>query len=78
MCIRDRVAPVGIAGTGEAMGKGVKFPKRSKVVIQVGEIMEPPTASGKRVTISDRAAFSEQLGTVLQELMDAAYEKQSA
>lgn len=73
-----RVAPVGIAGTGEAMGKGTKFPKRVKVVIQVGEIMEPPTASGKRVTVGDRAAFSERLGTVLQELMDAAYEKHEA
>lgn len=73
-----RVVPVGIAGTGEAMGKGTKFPKRVKVVVQVGEILEPPTASGKRVTISDRAAFSERLGAVMQELMDEAYRKHSA
>jgi len=69
-----RVVPVGIAGTGEAMGKGVKFPKRSRVVLHVGEIMEPPTASGKRVTVGDRAKFSELLGQTLQELMDKAYE----
>lgn len=70
------VVPVGIAGTGEAMGKGTKFPKRVKVVMQVGELMAPPSATGKRVTVSDRARFSEQLGHTLQELMDEAYERQ--
>jgi len=69
-----RVVPVGIAGTGEAMGKGTKIPKRERVVVQVGEILEPPTATGKRVTVGDRAAFSEKLGTELQDLMDQAYE----
>jgi len=73
-----RVVPVGIAGTGEAMGKGTKIPKRIKVVIQVGEIMEPPTASGKRVTVGDRARFSEALGTTLQDLMDKAYATKEA
>jgi len=68
-----RVVPVGIAGTGEAMPKGVKFPRREKVVVQVGEVMDPPTGSGKRVTISDRAAFSEALGESLRDLMDQAY-----
>lgn len=73
-----QVVPVGIAGTGEAMAKGTKFPRRVKVVMQVGEIMAPPVASGKRVTVGDRARFSEQLGIVLQELMDEAYEKQGS
>ena len=73
-----QVVPVGIAGTGEAMGKGTKIPKRVKVVMEVGEIMAPPTASGKRVTISDRARFSEDLGSRLQALMDEAYAKQAA
>lgn len=73
-----RVVPVGIAGTGEAMGKGTKFPKRVKCVVWVGEIMEPPTASGKRVTLGDRKAFSERLGVSLQELMDQAYARQRA
>lgn len=68
-----RVVPVGIAGTAEAMPKGVRFPKREKVVLQVGEILEPPTASGKRVTVSDRADFSKRLGEALQGLQEAAY-----
>lgn len=73
-----RVVPVGIAGTGEAMAKGSRFPRRVKVIIEVGEIMEPPVAEGKRVTVGDRARFSEQLGDVLQDLMDEAYAKQVA
>lgn len=70
-----RALPIGIAGTGEAMGKGTKFPKREKVVIHVGELIDPPEATGKRVTIGDRAAYSERLGAELQTLMDAAYLK---
>jgi 1-acyl-sn-glycerol-3-phosphate acyltransferase len=73
-----RVVPVGIAGTGEAMGKGTKFPKRVKVVMQVGDIMEPPTASGKRVTVGDRAKFSDELGKNLQRLQELAYAAQEA
>jgi len=68
-----RVVPIAIAGTGEAMGKGTKIPKRTKVVIHVGDVMEPPSGSGKRVTVGDRAAFSERLGASLTELMDQAY-----
>ncbi len=73
-----QVVPVGIAGTGEAMAKGTKFPKRVKVILEVGELMQPPTASGKRVTVGDRARFSAELGQVLQQLMDEAYAKQAA
>lgn len=68
-----RVVPVGIAGTAEAMPKGVKFPRRTKVVLQVGEIIDPPMSAGNRVTVGDRARFSEELGASLQRLMDAAY-----
>lgn len=73
-----QVVPVGIAGTGEAMGKGTKFPKRVKVIIEVGDVMQPPTATGKRVTVGDRARFSQELGERLQHLMDEAHAKQVA
>lgn len=69
-----RAVPVGIAGTAEAMPKGVKFPRRTRVVLQVGEIIEPPTSVGKRVTKGDRAAYSKKLGESLQALMDDAHE----
>ena len=72
-----RVVPIGIAGTGEAMGKGTKVPKRVNVVMQVGQVMEPPTATGKRVTVGDRARFTSELSSTLQDLMDEAFEKQA-
>jgi len=72
-----RALPIGIAGTGEAMGKGAKFPKREKVIIQVGELIDAPTAAGKRVTVGERAAYSKALGERLRELMEAAYEGRS-
>lgn len=72
------VLPIGISGTGEAMPKGVKFPRREKVVIQVGAIMEPPAPSGKRVTRSDRAIFSATLGETLHDLMIEAYRDRPA
>jgi 1-acyl-sn-glycerol-3-phosphate acyltransferase len=68
-----RALPIGIAGTGEAMGPGTKFPKREKVVIHVGDLIDPPQASGKRVTVGDRAAYSERLAETLGELQRAAY-----
>ncbi len=68
-----RVLPIGIAGTDEAMPKGVKFPRRAKVVISVGELLDAPVSSGRRVTVGDRAAFSEKLGASLQDLMADAH-----
>lgn len=68
-----RAVPVGIAGTDEAMPKGVKFPRRTRVVLQVGEIIDPPSTNGKRITKSERADYSEKLGLSLQSLMDDAY-----
>lgn len=68
-----RAVPIGIAGTAEAMPKGTKIPRRAKVVIQVGDLIDPPQASGRRVTVGDRAAYSERLGAELQTLMDTAY-----
>ena len=65
--------PIGIAGTGEAMAKGTKLPRRERVVIQVGDLIPPPEAVGKRVSVGERAAYSEHLGKVLQELMHEAY-----
>ena len=58
-----RVVPVGIAGTGEAMPKGESRSLAAKrSCFYVGDIIEPPVASGKRVTVGDRAAYSERLG----------------
>lgn len=68
-----RALPIAIAGTGEAMPKGAKFPKRQTVVLQVGDLIDPPAAAGRRVTMSDRSNYSAALGDSLTELMEAAY-----
>lgn len=67
-----RVVPVGIAGTEDAMPKNRWIPRRSNVVIHVGEPLDPPSSGGSRVTKSDRAAFSEQLRVELQKLFTSA------
>ena len=66
------VIPVGIAGTENAMPKYKNIPRLTKVVIHVGEALEPPTTGSARVTKADRAAFSEQLRVELQKLFTAA------
>ncbi len=67
------VIPVGISGTGEAMGEGSRFPKRTKVGIAVGEPMAAPAGiDGKRVGREQLRAFTAELGERLQELQDDA------
>ena len=41
---RVKVVPVGISGTGEAFPPGARFPRRTKVGVVVGEVMDMPTA----------------------------------
>lgn len=68
-----RVIPVGISGTGEAMGEGSRFPKRAKVAITVGEPMAPPTnPDGKRVGRDQLRAFTDELAQRLTVLQDEA------
>ena len=65
--------PVGISGTGEAMGEGARFPKRTRVGIAVGEPMAAPVgADGKRVGREQLRAFTSELGERLQQLQDDA------
>ena len=65
------IVPVGIAGTEQAMPPGGKFPRRSTVTIVVGTPMAPPIAEG-RVKRKDVSAFTAEIHTALQEVMDAA------
>jgi 1-acyl-sn-glycerol-3-phosphate acyltransferase len=67
-----RVIPVGIAGTENAMPKNKWIPRFTKVVIHVGEPLDPPIASTGRVTKGDRQLFSEALRVELQKLFTAA------
>ncbi len=65
------IVPVGIAGTEQAMPSGGKFPRRSTVTIVVGEPLAPPAANG-RVKRKDVSAFTAEIHTALQDVMDAA------
>lgn len=68
------VIPIALAGTGESMPPGAKFPNRSKVIINVGDAMLAPTNESGRVTMSGREQFSSDLQATLQVLLDQAYE----
>jgi hypothetical protein len=63
--------PVGIAGTGEALASGSKFPKRTKVRIVAGEPMVLETDGG-RVKRSARREATLELQRRLQAVLDEA------
>lgn len=67
------IIPVGIGGSEAMMPKGAKLPRRSKLVLLVGDpIPAPaPTESG-RMPRSAVGALTTQLHGVLQELFDEA------
>lgn len=69
---KAKVIPVGIAGTEDSMPQGVKFPRRSPVVIVVGEPLDPPGADGKRVPRSALADYTDQIRDALQAVLDDA------
>lgn len=71
------VVPIALAGTGESMPPGVKFPRRSQVTIVVGDAVAPPVAPKGRLTMSGREQYSSQLREVLQQLLDRAYEERA-
>lgn len=66
------VVPVGIGGTEDAMPKNKWIPRLTRVVIHVGEPLEPPSNESGRVTKVARAEFSEQLRVELQKLFTSA------
>jgi 1-acyl-sn-glycerol-3-phosphate acyltransferase len=65
------IVPVGIGGSEEILAKGRKVPKLEKVVLVVGDPIEPPRREGP-VRRSDVAALTEQLRDSVQELFDQA------
>jgi 1-acyl-sn-glycerol-3-phosphate acyltransferase len=67
------VIPIGIGGTGEAMPKGKKFPRRVRVNLVVGNPILPPEKTGTgRVARSKVHALTNQLQAELQALYDVA------
>jgi 1-acyl-sn-glycerol-3-phosphate acyltransferase len=65
------VVPVGIGGSEEILAKGRKVPKLKKVVLVVGDPLEPPRREGP-VRRSDVAALTDRLRKEVQDLFDQA------
>ncbi len=63
------IVPVGIGGSEEILARGAKFPRFKRVVVVVGEPMQPPARDASRVEI---AALTERLQRELQALFDEA------
>ena len=63
------VVPVGIAGTEEAMGQGVRLPRPCRVEVVVGPALPPPDPSAKRSALR---AWTVDLVASLQSAQRAA------
>ena len=68
---RVPVVPVGIGGSEEILARGRKLPKLKRVVLVVGEPLDPPSADGP-VRRGAVAALTEQLRAELQKAFDEA------
>jgi len=67
------IVPVGMGGTERALPKGRYLPRPRKLVLVVGEPIDPPQGTdGRRASRSQVRAVSEQLHQALQELFDEA------
>lgn len=70
---RAPIVPVGIGGSEAAMPKGSKLIRPAKIVIVVGEALQPPAMTdGGRVSRSATKALTEQLKVEVQKLFDDA------
>ena len=66
---QSRVVPVGIAGTGEAMPTGARFPRPTRVRIVIGPPIDPPEPKGARSALR---TWTEGLAGALQAVQDEA------
>ena len=67
------IVPLGIGGSERILARGRKLPRLSRVVVIVGEPIEPPArAPGASVRRGDVAALTEQLRGEIQRLYDEA------
>ena len=70
---QSRVVPVGIAGTGEAMPAGARFPRPTRVRMVVGPPIDPPEPRGARSALR---TWTEGLTDALQAVQDEAAARQ--
>ncbi|MGH8973768.1 MAG: lysophospholipid acyltransferase family protein [Acidimicrobiia bacterium] len=68
---RVPIVPVGIGGSEEILARGRKLPRLKRVVLVVGEPLDPPSSDGP-VRRSAVAALTERLRGELQQVFDEA------
>ena len=74
-----RVIPIGVAGTEEAMPPGAKLARPRRVVVTVGEPIEPEQAAVEADAGRERRrALSELVRAEMQRLLDEAHETLAA
>ena len=66
------VVPIGIAGSEEILAKGRKLPKLHRVLLVVGEPIEPPRREGSAVPRSDVRALTGDIQVAIQKAFDDA------
>ncbi|MBO0714793.1 MAG: 1-acyl-sn-glycerol-3-phosphate acyltransferase, partial [Acidimicrobiales bacterium] len=65
------IVPIGIGGSEHALPKGSALPRRAKINLVVGEVLEPPRADS-RIPRHEMGQLTERLRDTLQELFDEA------
>jgi len=67
------LVPIGIGGSERILARGRKLPRLTRVVLVVGEPIQPPTrVAGTSLRRGDVAALTEQLREAVQALFDEA------
>ena len=67
------IVPIGIGGSETILARDRKLPKLTKVVVIVGEPIQPPAReAGVSARRGDVSALSEQLQQAIQKLFDEA------
>jgi len=67
------IVPMGIGGSERVLPKGAKLPKRSRLVLVIGPVIEPPRrTAGRRVPRSEVRALTDTLRVEVQRLFDEA------
>ena len=67
------IVPIGIGGSETILARGRKIPRLNRVVVVVGEPIQPPArAPGASVRRGDVAALTEELRVAVQRLFDEA------
>jgi 1-acyl-sn-glycerol-3-phosphate acyltransferase len=67
------IVPIGIGGSERILARGRKLPRLTKVVVVVGEPIDPPERPpGASVRRADVAALTAELTEAVQRLFDEA------